>query len=240
MNAGRMDRQGMRDAIVVAGHAVLRRFDDPRLDENWLLLDFQRAEANCYVGHVERGVELAAVNPRALLIFSGGQSRLEAGPVSEAFSYYWIAQYFRWFGHPEVAARAVTEEFARDSFENLLFSLCRFKERTGVYPRSTSFVSWAFKRARFDLHRAAIRWPEERFEYVGANNPPDLSQALTAEARTKAGYEADPYSSGTEFAAKRRSRNPFERQHGYGVSCPELAGLFDHLGPELYPGPLPW
>lgn len=235
-----MDGQGLRDAIIVAGHAVLRHFDDPRLERNWVLLDFQRAEVACYAGHIERGVELAAANPQALLIFSGGQSRLEAGPVSEAFSYYWIAQYYGWFGHPEVAARTVTEEFARDSFENLLFGLCRFKEWTGAYPHSATFVSWAFKQARFELHRAAIRWPRERFEYAGANDPPDLAQALAAEARTKAGYQADPYSSGSEFAAKRRSRNPFERQHGYAASCPELAGLFDHRGPELYAGPLPW
>jgi hypothetical protein len=30
--------------------------------------------------------------------------------------------------------RALTEEHARDSFENLLFSVCRFRELTGTYP----------------------------------------------------------------------------------------------------------
>lgn len=30
--------------------------------------------------------------------------------------------------------RALTEEHARDSFENLLFSVCRFRELTGMYP----------------------------------------------------------------------------------------------------------
>lgn len=32
--------------------------------------------------------------------------------------------------------RALTEEHARDSFENLLFSVCRFRELTGSYPRN--------------------------------------------------------------------------------------------------------
>ena len=30
--------------------------------------------------------------------------------------------------------RTLTEEHARDSFENLLFSVCRFRELTGTYP----------------------------------------------------------------------------------------------------------
>lgn len=33
-----------------------------------------------------------------------------------------------------VRGRALTEEHARDSFENLLFSICRFRELTGHYP----------------------------------------------------------------------------------------------------------
>lgn len=32
--------------------------------------------------------------------------------------------------------RAMTEEHARDSFENLLFSVCRFRELTGKYPHN--------------------------------------------------------------------------------------------------------
>ena len=32
--------------------------------------------------------------------------------------------------------RALTEEHARDSFENLLFSVCRFRELTGAYPQN--------------------------------------------------------------------------------------------------------
>ena len=51
--------------------------------------------------------------------------------------------------------RAHTEEFARDSFENLLFSLCRHRELTGGYPQRLTVVSLPFKRERFEtLHRA--------------------------------------------------------------------------------------
>lgn len=39
-------------------------------------------------------------------------------------------------GKDEVRSRALTEEHARDSFENLLFSVCRFRELTGSYPHN--------------------------------------------------------------------------------------------------------
>lgn len=223
-------------AVIVAGHAVLRRLADPRDEANWFLLDFQRGEVPWLLGHAEAGVRAAAADPRAMLIFSGGQTRQEAGPRSEAESYAWAAAHEGWFGFPEVAGRAVTEEFARDSFENLLFSLAQFRLATGVWPRQVSFVSWQFKQQRFELHRAAIGWPAERFTFLGANDPPALEQAVAAEARTRAGCLADPYSARAEFAAKKESRNPFGRVPPY----PELDALMRHKGPSPYTGPLPW
>ncbi len=222
--------------VIVAGHAICRDLSRPTADESWILLDFQRGEPPCYLEHIRRGVELAAV-PESLLVFSGGQSRRDAGPRSEAQSYYWLADHHGWWGQPGIAARAFTEEFARDSFENLLFSICRFREVTGHNPAHVTFVSWEFKRRRFDLHRAAIHWPASRFTYVGANDPPHREQALRAEAETERLYQADPYSGYEPLVSKRDSRNPFRRQHGYGVSCPDLQVLFSHRGPG--PAPLP-
>ena len=68
------------------------------------------------------------------------------------------------------------QEHARDSFENLLFSLCRFYELTGHYPDNLLVIGYEFKHTRFsDLHRAALRWPDHRFKFVG-------TPALTAGA----------------------------------------------------------
>lgn len=39
-------------------------------------------------------------------------------------------------GKEDLRSRTLTEEHARDSFENLLFSVCRFRELTGAYPRN--------------------------------------------------------------------------------------------------------
>lgn len=48
-----------------------------------------------------------------------------AGPKSEGESYFFVADHYDWWGKPDLRARALTEEYARDSFENLLFSICR-------------------------------------------------------------------------------------------------------------------
>ncbi len=227
-------------AVVVAGHSVL--VDESRMEEDagWALLDFQAGEARLYIGHVRRAVELASADPESLLIFSGGQSRAAAGPRSEGQSYWRVAGHFGWFGCPRVEARAVTEEFSRDSFENLLFGICRFHECSGRWPAHVTLVSWGFKERRFGMHREAIRWPAERFRYDGPNNPDELAQALASEAKAVKRYAADPYSSGPFFEAKRRERNPYRRQHGYTVSCPGIDPLLKHRGPGVYSGPVPW
>jgi hypothetical protein len=230
----------MKNAILVAGHAVLCDTRDVFAGSSWSLLDFQKDEAGCYVEHVRRGVELAALDPGSLLIFAGGQSRLDAGPRSEAGGYWCVAEHLGWFSHPEVRTRAITEDFSRDSFENLLFGICRFKEYEGCYPHHVTLVSWDFKRERFDQHRAAIGWPRSRYCYEGPNNPPELPQALASEARARAAYAADPYSSSALFRAKRDQRNPFRRNHGYRVTSPDLEPLFSHAGPALFADPLPW
>ncbi|GEM_PF-486877 len=228
------------NTIIVAGHAICKRPEAAELEESWILLEFQKGEVACYIEHIRTGVERAAADEASLLVFAGGYSRADAGPRSEGAGYYWIADHYGWWGHPEVAQRAVTEEFSRDSYENLLFSICRTREFTGHWPEHVSLVSWAFKQDRFDLHREAIRWPAARYEFVGPNNPSEIGQALTAEARTADGYRVDPYSAGPEYRAKRDSRNPFRRHHGYSATCPEVAGLFDWAERHQHAGDLPW
>lgn len=56
---------------------------------------------------------------------AGGKTRATAGPKSEGESYFFVADHYNWWGRPGLRGRASTEDFARDSFENLLFSICR-------------------------------------------------------------------------------------------------------------------
>ncbi len=248
-----MNWKKLEKLIFVAGHAVYTALDyrRPGHDTSWLLQDFQKGEPPCYIEHIQRGVELAAGDERALLLFSGGQTRLEAGPRSEAQSYWQLAEYFGWWGQSTVRARTATEEFARDSLENMLFSLCRFRELAGHYPARLTAVSWGFKAERFELHRAALRWPAEKFEFVGVNNPRDLAAAFTGERRNALEpFQRDPYgvrvgppdkdSYAVYLGDKRAARNPFRRQPPYALTCPEAAGLLNYCGTKIYTDALPW
>lgn len=226
--------------VIVAGHAVFLG-GDPQDERAWVLQPFQAGEPPFYIEHVRAGVAIAAVDPDALLVFSGGQTRREAGPVSEADGYLRIAEHFDWWREGGVARRAATEEFARDSFENLLFGICRFREHVGRYPETAHVVSWAFKAARFDRHREAIRWPAARFVFHGVNRPVDLAGAEQGEARAIAAFARDPYGTDSaDLAGKRAGRDPFGRVAPYRKTCPEVADLLRHAGPGPFTGRLPW
>ena len=55
------------------------------------------------------GVQAAAADGGAVLLFSGGYTRADAGQVSEAGSYWQVADALQWFGHDDVKLRAVLE-----------------------------------------------------------------------------------------------------------------------------------
>jgi hypothetical protein len=232
----------LENLILVAGHAVYiaNNFDTPTDDRNWYLQEFQKGEPPFYIEHIYRGVELTTADVKSLLVFSGGQTRLEAGPKSEAQSYWMIADHFCWWWRTNVKIRATTEEFAQDSFQNLLFGICRFYECTGRYPEVVTVISWAFKKQRFELHRDAIRFPTESFHFMGANNPVDLAGAMKGEGKAIDSFAADPYGAGKDLGSKRTERNPFDRTPPYSVSCPDLGSFLRHRGPERFTGPLPW
>lgn len=238
----------LTDLVLVAGHSVYLHGDFERedvvADDSWFLESFQRGQVRTFVDHIRKGVELAASNPAALLVFSGGETRLPAGPRSEAQSYWMVAEFSGWFGKgAELRTRAVTEEHARDSFENLLFSICRFREVTGDYPERITVVGFSFKMTRFtQLHRLALRFPPEDFVYVGVD-PPEASRDTLdkgEQANSLGPYSRDPYGCSRELQAKREARNPFHRSHGYLFGCPELVPLFNHCGPEIFERDLPW
>jgi hypothetical protein len=230
----------MKTLVLVAGHAIPYRFDQLDRDDGWYLKPFQSGEGRLYLSHVERGVAISAQQTEGLLIYAGGQTDAAAGPRSEGQGYWLVAEHHAWFGHKDVRERATTEEFSLDSFQNLLYGICRFREVSGVYPDNIIAVGWKFKAARFDLHRRALRFPEARFHYEGVNDPETLEANLPFEKVRAALFERDPYGVTREPEQKRDARNVFRRQHGYRESCPELSALLAHRSTELFSGTLPW
>lgn len=154
--------------------------------------------------------------------------------------------------------RMTTENFALDSFENLLFSIARFREFTGRYPARVTVVGFKMKKSRFEeLHAKAIRWPikgyyerQRKWHYVGIDDDTD-AEALSAEYEGEKIkgfrlFERDMYGCHGVLQAKRRMRNPTRRFHSYYTSAPELADLLDWCPPDevglqgVYPHHLPW
>jgi hypothetical protein len=247
--------ENLRNLVLVAGHSVTVdgdltgvEFDDGK----WRLLDYQLGSGMpaAFASHIRAGVLEAALDPWAMLVFSGGQTRVAAGPTSEARAYWLAAQQLGWFGKASsVVARTALEEFATDSFENLLFALARFREITGSYPAKVTVVSFSFKRERFEtLHRDALRFPAQAFTFLGID--PKGSSEFDAKLPTLAKWESkaslkpfqsDPFGCRKPLLIeKRRERNPFKRTPSYRVSCPEIADLLDYCGPAPFPGRLPW
>jgi hypothetical protein len=237
----------LQSLVMVAGHAVYTssKCDKPEGEESWYLETYQKhpGQASTFVDHIKAGVEAAAGIEHALLLFSGGETRKDAGPRSEAQSYWNVAESKDWFGKTEsVRWRTLTEEFARDSFENLMFSLCRFRELTGHYPKNVTVVSYDFKQQRFtDLHRQALRFPESQFSFVGV--PTSVTSQVAAvqgERKVLDMFQEDPYGCQGDLRKKRIHRDPFLRALPYPLGCPEMRGLFGYCGSDHYSGNLPW
>lgn len=144
--------KGLRNVVIVAGHSVLRYTDAATVEENdsWYLEPYMEipGQAKTFVDHIRMGVEAAAADPLSILLFSGGTTKVKAGPMTEAQSYWTVAEKMDLFGMADVRHRAFTENFARDSLENLLFSICRFNELTSDYPETMTVVSYRFKEQR--------------------------------------------------------------------------------------------
>jgi len=209
-----------RHLVLVPGHAVWNLRGDPLDDANWYLKPYQNSEPRYFIEHIRAGVELAATNPAALLIFSGGATEKSAGPVPEALGYWKIAERHDWWGH-DLAARAFTEDYALDSFLNVLYGLYRFEQIAGRWPERITVCGWGFKRRRVaELHRKALKWTSE-FAYSAVNDPPNLSEARLREDGTCREFEDDPFGLKPPISDKRKARDHFRRAPPYPI--PDLA-----------------
>ena len=92
----------LRNLVMVAGHSVytIATCGGTDREESWFLEPYQRhpGQAATFIAHIKEGVDIAARDDGALLLFSGGETRKDAGPRSEAQSYWAIAESKGWFG----------------------------------------------------------------------------------------------------------------------------------------------
>ncbi|KAG7090942.1 hypothetical protein E1B28_010014 [Marasmius oreades] len=246
--------EGLDHLIVVPGHAIWigSKAEDRFNDDLWTLESYQKqgGRPEAFFKHISKGVELANEDNSSLVVFSGGQTR-PSSTTTEGESYLRLALQANLFrtSIPNQPLRATTENYALDSYQNFLFSIARFQEYTGHYPRQITIVGYEMKRKRFEeLHRAALRWPNDRFQYVGINLNRDEDAVVAEMGENLNGflpYSRDLYGCHSELLLKRKARNAFSRFHPYHTSSPELRQLMDwcpHDGDAtaLFTGPLPW
>jgi hypothetical protein len=233
--------------VIVACHAAIdmEQLDRLSQEESWYLLPYQRGMGypSIIQSHITRGVDIVKSDHKSVLVFSGGETRKNVGPISEAASYYFVGKHAMLFAD-DLENRVFLEEFAMDSYENLLFSICRFKEVYDYYPEKVTVVGFDFKEGRFsNIHRKAIKFPADKFSYEGLHAPLpfDYPSALAGEKLAAGAFFRDPYGCDTpSLASKRISRNPFKRTVPYGQACPELEELLNFCGPSIYDKSLPW
>ena len=174
-------------------------------------------------------------------------------PKSEAVSYYELATHKGFI--TEVNAQSViTEEFARDTYENILFSIARFYQYTCRWPTHITAISHAFKEKRItELHLAAIRWSPLAFRYIGIDPVGKSADELAKdESVAYEMWKQDPYAGGLgklDLARGTRgpwkdTRNPWKHQAPYVLTCPSLSPLMEWAGGDdsktIFPHSVPW
>lgn len=218
-----------QELIIVACHAVFigDTKEDIYMDDKWVLFPFQKGEPKFYVEHLKAGIKLASEKSNSVLVISGGRTRQEVLVFSEAGSYFKLAELEGWFGFEDVKKRTYLERYARDSFENLLFSLCVYFNLYGKLPKKTYLVTWKFKQQRYDFHRESIGLNPDEFEFVGVNNPEDLDLAIENEKRTLLEFKSDPYGIKGILREKKQLRNPLWVTHPY--KCTVFKDILESL-----------
>ena len=120
---------------------------------------------------------------------------------------------------PPLRQRMFAENFATDSYQNILLSLIQypiFARQVGTqpaasWPQKLIIVSHNFKKSRFlDLHLPAIGMPLDTVEYIGIDPPFDqehLAQVIEGDRlRGYGAWKHDLRGTGKLLSDKRRQR----------------------------------
>lgn len=248
------------ELVLVCCHATYMGDGSNTAEDQWILQPFQRSdqmlnkpgEHETFIQHILSAAHITHSDPRALLIFSGGKTT--PAPRTEAEGYATILKHIVQHNamlYP-AGVRFATETYATDSYQNLIFSIIRFRQLTGVYPRNITVITHAFKERRFlELHAPAIKWPHHRIRVQGLNPPFTLDELnFTQKGEHERAYRffaEDPYGVRMPLLQKRMERNwNVDKAHvflGWKLE-PPVMGLLEWQGGmsgwETFPRRLPW
>ncbi|PYH48618.1 DUF218 domain protein [Aspergillus saccharolyticus JOP 1030-1] len=199
--------------IIVCCHAIYKGGPTKgRSEDEWEIEPFQKGETPTFTAHIKAGLCLAAEDPASLLVFSGGPTKQPRTSLSEGESYLNLALANNLYTTPFLStSRITTELYATDSYQNLLFSLLKFRVTTGHYPSRVTVVTHEFKRARFEeLHFPAVGLSADQMRVVGINPPEEVTPLrvlVEGEERRGLGlWRRDRYGVGAVLGRKRIER----------------------------------
>ena len=221
-------RRDLENLVIVPTHGVFigGLVGAPNDDKNWI--GIFPGEGKCYFEHAVEGILQITRDTNALLLFSGGKTRPDAGPLGEAVS-YWLMVKGAELLVPFLEERAGTEDYAKNSYSHIPYSVARFKQINmhGRTPEKITICGWKFKEKRFLMYAQDAGWPLDRLFYIGVNNPEgdekDLSSPLAKaiDGEKVAIAEHNEYSQGNggKLLEKKRLRNPqFTHINPYGIA----------------------
>ncbi|PNS19036.1 hypothetical protein CAC42_1772 [Sphaceloma murrayae] len=247
--------------VIVCCHAfyVKDKNLSPLNEEAWHLKPFQRShpktnktgEHETFVEHILEAARHGS-GMENYVVFSGGKTDKTMG-ISESQSYKDAFSQLAVCGEPPsgrplAPPRLGLEEHATDSYQNLLFSIIKYRQTHGRYPERITVITHKFKARRFvELHAQAIRWPLDRIKVAG-KDPPWASQEEEAEViaaeeeNAMLPFRSDLYGVGEVLGGKRiaRSWNPACLDEICDGLEPEVQALLRWNQPTLFDGALPW
>lgn len=251
------DYSTIRNLVMLPCHAIYKGKGTGENFDDWNLEEFQK-EGNdnlAWIKQIQQCVNL--IDNETIVIISGGKTK-RYGNISESFSYLnLILQNWDKFicsgdakdeyevKKEQMANLIFLEEYAKDSFENLLYSICRFKEITKKFPQKVTIVGYKFKETRFvKNHSEALNLSKRNIglEYIGIDPEPTIYAKDSPEYRKfftdldKFEYNravllfaTDPLGIKEPLIGKKRTRNPYNTVAPYAVSNKSfLKEVVDH------------
>ncbi|HLY19678.1 MAG TPA: hypothetical protein VKR61_20770 [Bryobacteraceae bacterium] len=193
--------------LMLAGHAIYQ-------DGGWH--GGHQNEDRLYETHVRDAFRILEEEGYSALALSGGWSRPHLTPEIHNSEAQGMLNYAQSAGIVRRAGPVLLEQFGRDSFENLFFSMLCFHRRYGEWPVRVGAVSWKFKALRFYLIACGLRLADTRFRFFGSGDAAGFEEFAVASVQydamiVRGGEIVDPLHRDAQwFGAKRLARTPRE------------------------------
>ena len=186
----------------------------------------ERQEKSVYENHLRESINALRKGEYDALIISGGYTKPQI-EGSEARGYLdWADD----IGIDRAGITIILEEYARSSVENLLFSMCRFYQYFGYFPKEVSISTLVWKNNWFEkVIGNNLRLPNICFLKIKGEEEklPEIKGAVLPN-RDEVAEKNMPDPLERLSAKKVQQRDPWKKGNPY-VGLPELKEIFEVL-----------